>query len=445
MTLAGDDLGSFQVDSAAQVLSLKERLERITGLHPLAQQLVWNGQVLEDDHRFDQSCDVTHDLCIVQLVVREFVPVVFDSGSWLFRGGLANREKPSAVFKNVVGRVRNPGIVGLDIKPFYVGEEAERNRGVLMMRYPMDRGIITNWEDMERVWHHAFYNEIQAAPEQHPILLTEPSLNPKANREKAVHLMFETFDVPLLCLARRSELVLRSTGLATGLVVKIGDGCSHIVPIYEGHSILHAISEFEVGGRTMTDCLRKLSAERGYSFSTSAELDVLRAAKEELAYVALDFQAECIAASNIDRTYEHTPNSHPLTFGNERFRCAEVLFTGIWGDMDSHGIRECIVRSLNNCDPDLRRPMLANVLLVGATAMLPGLPERMARELAQSVKDSYGIAKDSVVRVAVANGGANAIWLAGSSMCDSSGLRGSWLSRKQYDKFGPKIVHWFCL
>ena len=57
-------------------------------------------------------------------------------------------------------------------------------RGAVTLTYPIERGIITNWEDMEKVWHHTFYNVLQALPEEHPVLLTEAPLNPKPNREK---------------------------------------------------------------------------------------------------------------------------------------------------------------------------------------------------------------------------------------------------------------------
>ena len=128
----------------------------------------------------------------------------------------------------------------------------------------------------------------------------------------------------------------------------------------------------------ITDRLRQLSAERGYSFTSAAELEVLNAAKEALAYVALDFHEE----REVTEVYEHCPNSHPLSFGSERFRCTEILFNsdGMW-EGTVGGIQDSVEQSLRSCHPDLRRPMIANVVLTGGTAMLPGLPARLAASL----------------------------------------------------------------
>ena len=368
---------------------------------------------------------------------------VIDNGSGVVKAGFSGEDAPRAIFPSIVGRPKNQSvIVGVDAKDEYIGDEAQQKRGVLKITYPVGHGIVQDWDDMEKIWNHTFYVELRVAPDEHPVLLTEAPLNPKVNREKMTQIMFETFNVPCLYVAIQAVLSLYSAGRTTGIVCDSGDGVTHTVPIYEGFSIPHAVSRIQLAGRDLTGFMAKLLTERGYNFTSSAEMEIVRDIKEKTSFVAVDYEASLKQAqdsSSLEMNYE-LPDGKVITIGSERFRCPEYLFKPLeMNGKELDSIQDLTYKSIQECDVDVRRELYQNIILSGGTTMFDGIGERLLKEIENRAPKSIN------VKVIASPDRRYAVWRGGSTLTSLSTFASMWITKEDYDEHGASIVHRKCI
>lgn len=365
--------------------------------------------------------------------------VVIDNGSGRCKAGLAGEDSPKSVFAAMVGRPKQRGVmVGAGNKDEYVGDAAMARRGVLVIKYPLEHGIVTNWDDMEKIWHHAFAVELRVDPQEHPVLLTEAPLNPKTNRERMTQIMFETFSVPAFYVNIQAVLSLYASGRTSGIVIDSGDGVTHTVPIYEGYSLPHAINRIDLAGRDLTSWMATLLMQRGHTFTTSAELEIVRDIKQQLAYVALDYDAECAKPpSDIEKEYE-LPDGQVVTVGTERFKCPEALFKPELLGREVPGVHATAYDSVMKTDIDIRKDLYNSIVLSGGSTMFSNIATRITDELVQLAP------KNIKIKVVAPVERQYSVWIGGSILSSLSTFQQMWVSKAEYEEMGPSIVHRKC-
>jgi len=368
--------------------------------------------------------------------------VVIDNGSGHMKAGLAGLEAPSAVFPAVVGRPKHGTMMpGTEKREFFMGDECMAKKGILSISYPLEHGIVKDWDDMEKVWHYMFYDALRVNPEEHNVVVTEAPLNPKKNRERMIELLFEKFSCPATFIVIQAVMSLYAAGRTTGAVVDSGDGVTHVVPIYEGFSLPHAIQRMNLAGRDLSEYMVTALTETGYSMVSSAEKEIVRDMKETSCYVAIDYDEEQKKARedplSVEKIYM-LPDGNEVSLGAIRSRVPEVLFQPAMAGKEMLGMHQAAFKCIRDCDIDVRRDLFKNLILSGGTTMYPGIAERLTKEIKLMAPDKLD------VRVIANPQRRYVVWMGASIVAQLSRFHEMLIRKSEYDEVGPGIVHLKC-
>jgi len=378
--------------------------------------------------------------------------VVCDNGTGFVKCGFAGSNFPAHIFPAMVGRpiLRAKNKDGdFELNEVEVGQRVSDLRQLLDVSYPMENGIIRNWDDMELLWNHTFGEGIlNIDPRNSKILLTEAPMNPKKNREKLIETMFEKYGVQGAYVAIQAVLTLYAQGLMTGVVVDSGDGVTHICPVVEGFGLSNLTRRLDVAGRDITNYLIKLLFLRGYAFNKSADFDTVRQIKEKHCYVAYDVEQENKLAKEttvLVETYT-LPDGREIKIGAERFEAPEALFQPHLVDIEKEGLAELLFNAIQAADVDVRPDLYKHIVLSGGSTMYPGLPSRVEREIRQLyfqkiVKGDVNQYNKFKIAVESPPRRKHMVFLGGAVLADlMKDNQNFWITKAEYDEKGIRCL-----
>lgn len=358
--------------------------------------------------------------------------IVIDNGSGFIKIGFAGQDSPRSRYPTMVGFPNSTQLmIGGQNKEYFVGYEAQAKKVLLNLRKPIQNGMISQWDDLEKIWSHGFTNELHVLPEEHPILMTEKPFTQRSHREKMLQIVFDTFNAPLFYSNIQAVFALFSLGKTTGVVWDAGEGVSHTCSVYEGINLPYATIQSTISGSSLTEYLRKrLPTESQVDFESATDI------KEKHFQVSLDFKATL--EDRCEEISYTLPDNSICKVGLERFTTPEILLNPSLAEENCDSVQQGIFNSIDKCVVDIRTDLYKSIVITGGTTMIKGLPERISKEVGALAQPSM---KFELVSTP---GRRNSVWLGGSVLASLEDFPQLCIEKNEYKEVGTSIVHRKC-
>ncbi|KAK3390351.1 actin [Podospora didyma] len=376
--------------------------------------------------------------------------LIIDTGSYTTKSGFGGDTAPVSEIPSLVARPRHVMPCMLPYNPsrkdIYVGPEIEENLNrqlVLNVTSMLQGDNVRSWDDLEKVWHYVFDNELKAARDDngwnllHPVIMTEPTGWGIRDREKLAITLFETFECPALFSSTAAPLALYTCGRNTGLVIDSGHCATDVVPVYEGFPLRHAAEQFNVAGKDVGSYLQSLLAGRYLNLlgdKTHREEDLVRDIKETMCRVSPDFYSELIGGGGSEPKSYHLPDGRALAIRDEAFRAPEPIFTPLLG------LHTAVLRAVEKSNSHLRSDLFQNIVLAGGNTLFPGFENRLQVELDATIPPSSIRAE-----IVTPPNPKYAAWRGASMLSVLSSFRNMCIPYEKYNEYGPVLVRRMCL
>ena len=321
------------------------------------------------------------------------LPIVLDIGSGEIKAGFSGEEKPKIIFKNIIGEPKYKKVLhafnkeNQEINVQYIGEDCDKNMGVIKLKNPVKHGIFSNEQDILSIFNY-IYSKLGLNSEeiqQHPLLVTEPLLNPYTNREKIASTLFESLGAPAVFFASQPILSLFSTSSTSGTVLESGEGVTQSCVVYEGFSLPNSYERFDYGGADVSEYLKLLLKKKGYNFYNSTEFRLVNEIKENSCFclsnnLNIDIN-DAKKGLNRNPINYYLPDGTSISIGEERLLAPEILFNTEYMGKEYLSLSDIIMSSINKVEIQLRQKLYENILLSGGNTAFRGLKDKLTDEI----------------------------------------------------------------
>lgn len=266
------------------------------------------------------------------------------------------------------------------------------------------------------------------------MLMTEAPLNHRRNRDQIAEIFFETIRAPAVFFSPPSVLSLYASGRTTGVVLDVGEGVTHAVPVYEGFALQHSVTRSDVAGRDVTRQLQVQLRRAGLSFTTTAEADLVKKMKEETCYLTQNGQSDDATEKEAKSQYQ-LPDGQAVTLSSERYQAPSVLFDPSLFGSEEPGATDILVNSIKKSDIDLRSKLFSQIVLAGGSTLTPGFGDRLLYEV-RSRSPAH-----TRIRISAPPERLYSCYVGGSILASLATFKDMWVSRAEYEEFGSNILH----
>ena len=375
------------------------------------------------------------------------LPIIVDIGSGEVKAGFSGEENPKVIFKNYFGEPKYNKILrtfnneSQELNEKFIGEDCDKYMGIIKLRFPVKHGVFQNEQDILSIFDY-IYSKLGISSQEikeHPVLITEPLLNPYTNRETIACSLFDNLGVPALFFASQPILSLFSTSNTSGVVLESGDGITQSCVVFEGYSIPCSYERYNYGGSDVTEYLKNLLKKRGYNFYNSTEYRLVNEIKENSCFcfggnIKNDIK-DSKKALNRNLINYYLPDGSSIPIGDERLLATEILFKPEYIGKEYLSLPDMIISSVNKVDIQLKTKLYENILLSGGNTGFNGLHEQMNSELKNK------LTKNMKINLQKPEKPQYCCWFGGNIISTLEIFKKMWVTRNDWNEKGSEIVH----